>query len=93
LWAAIRRRQIDGMRFRRQHPIGRYIVDFCSVENRLIIEVDGAVHNFTAEQDLARQAWLEANGYRVIRFTNDEVMNYTDNVVELIRLAVKDIAS
>jgi very-short-patch-repair endonuclease len=87
LWSALRYKQIAGLRFRRQHPIGRFIVDFCCVEDRLIIEVDGAVHLYTGEYDCARQEWLEANGYRVIRFTNTQVMANLNGVIEAIRQA------
>lgn len=62
LWSALRRRQIDGLRFRRQHPIERFIVDFCCVEKRLVIEVDGEVHRFTEDYDRARQDCLEVGG-------------------------------
>jgi len=89
LWAILRRRQIANARFRRQHPIRHYIADFCCVERRLIVEVDGAVHSYTGDQDHARQQWLEASGYRVIRFNNDDVMKNLDGVIEVIRREIE----
>ena len=78
LWNALRHRQRLGHKFRRQHVIDQFIVDFYCAEARLVIEVDGAVHEFTGERDQARQAQLEALGLRVTRFTNDEVMSNLD---------------
>jgi len=69
LWEALRRRQL-GARFRRQHPLGPYVVDFYCVAHKLVVEVDGAVHDSAeaAERDAARQAWLEATfGVRFVR--------------------------
>lgn len=70
LWAALRRRQILGYRFRRQQPIGPYIADFFCPEAKLIIEVDGSQHGeeLQALDDKRRTEWLEKNGYRVLRF-------------------------
>jgi very-short-patch-repair endonuclease len=90
LWGALRRRQIDGLRFRRQHPIGRFIVDFCCVEKQLVIEVDGGVHQFTGDYDATRQESLEACGYRVLRFTNEQIRENLDGVVEAIRMALAE---
>jgi very-short-patch-repair endonuclease len=89
---ALRRRQVAGLYFRRQHPIARVIVDFCCVEQRLVVEVDGPVHDRTAAQDAARQAWLESRGYRVLRFTNDEIMDNLERVIESIHRAVREDA-
>lgn len=87
LWQRLRRKQLDGLRFRRQHPIDRFIVDFYCPEYRLVIEIDGAVHTTQAEYDEVRTEWLEARGYRVLRFTNQEVRHRLDNVLEAIRVA------
>jgi len=72
------------LRFRRQHPIGRFIADFYCPEHRLIIEVDGGVHIAQRERDEARTEWLEARGYRVMRFTNQEVYHQLPAVLKAI---------
>ena len=82
LWARLRRRQLAGFRFRRQQPIGKYIVDLFCPEAKLIIEVDGGQH---ADDDQARTQWLEARGYRVIRFWNNDVLARTESVLSAIR--------
>ena len=79
LWRAPRDRQLGGMKFRRQVPIGAYIVDFLCLEAMLIIELDGGQH--TSETDEPRQTWLEQQGYRVLRFWNNEV---TENLVGVL---------
>jgi very-short-patch-repair endonuclease len=83
LWYHLRRRQLGGHRFRRQHPIGPYIVDFVCLERHLVVEVDGGQH---AEQqrghDLARDAWLCRHGYRVLRFWNVDVVENTEGVLD-----------
>jgi very-short-patch-repair endonuclease len=84
LWAALRRRQVDGLRFRRQHPIRRFIVDFCCVEKRLIIEVDGEIHRIQQAEDFERQDSLEAQGYTVLRFQNQEVEHNLPDVIKRI---------
>ena len=68
LWAALRLRQIEGYKFRRQRPIGPYIVDFVCLEKSLVIEVDGGQHEGQLVHDTSRDAWLESQGYRVLRF-------------------------
>ena len=87
LWQHLRCKQLDGLRFRRQHPIGRFIVDFCCVEHRLVIEIDGEAHAAQIEYDEVRSEWLEARGYRVLRFTNQEVHHQLARVLEVIRVA------
>lgn len=84
LWKHLRNRQIREAKFRRQYPIDRFIADFCCLEARLIIEVDGPVHDYTPEQDQVRQLYLEAMGFRVIRFLNDEVLGEMAGVLERI---------
>lgn len=92
LWSRIRRGQIEGFRFRRQHPIGRFIADFACIEARLVIEVDGATHSTDAERanDARRTDWLESEGWRVFRAWNHEIYDNLDGVLEAIRLAVLD---
>jgi very-short-patch-repair endonuclease len=84
LWSRLRRKEIDGFRFRRQQPIGAYIVDFFCPEARLIIEVDGGQHGEDNERDAARTEWLERSGYRVMRFWNNDVLARTDDVLATI---------
>lgn len=84
LWQRLRRKQLSGCRFRRQHAVGRFIVDFYCAEARLIIEVDGSIHEYTAEEDAIRQEYLESLGLTVCRFSNGDVLLQTDAVVERI---------
>lgn len=76
LWGCLRKHRVDGFGFRRQQPIGPYVVDFCCFEKRLIIEVDGRAHDCEQqiEKDRVRQDYLEACGFRVIRFTTDDLV-------------------
>lgn len=84
LWGILRSRQAGGLKFRRQHPIGKFIVDFYCPEARLVIEIDGDSHAGQAEYDQARTDWLQAQGYRVIRFTNHDVRENISAVLESI---------
>ena len=84
LWSRLRRKRLCGLKFRRQHPIGRCIVDFCCVSCRLVIEVDGGVHKSQAEYDDARTAYLRRRGYRVIRFANEDVYHRLGEVLNTI---------
>ena len=79
LWFHLRRGQQLGFRFRKQHPIGRYIADFACIEQRVIVEVDGGQHD--AVVDSARDAWFRRHAYRVLRFWNDDVLLRTDLVL------------
>ena len=88
LWLFLRRRQLDGYRFRRQAPIGPYIVDFACFAKRLVVEVDGGQHARAVERDTARTRWLESKGFRVLRFWNNDVLENTVGVVEAIRRAL-----
>ena len=84
LWEALRNRNLNS-KFRRQHPISRYIVDFVCLEKELIVEVDGEIHQYQLNEDAERQLLLEQKkGYTVIRFTNDEVLNNIDEVISKI---------
>ena len=84
LWQKLRNRQIGGVKFRRQQPMGSYIVDFISFEKRLIIEVDGGQHVKQAGFDKQRDFWFEQQGYQVLRFWNHEVMLHIDDVLRRI---------
>jgi very-short-patch-repair endonuclease len=81
LWQRLRNRQCGGAKFRRQHTIDRFIVDFVCHEHMLIIEVDGEIHQFTQEEDHLRQAFLETFGFRFLRFTNEQVLGDLESVV------------
>jgi len=84
LWQALRKKQL-GVKFRRQHPIERFIVDFYCAAEGLVVEVDGPMHQYTAEEDALRQAYLEALGLRVLRFDNDYIMSNLDGAVYVIQ--------
>ena len=90
LWQYLRRHQL-GVKFRRQQVIDRFIVDFYAREARLIIEVDGPIHQYTVEEDLIRQESLESLGFRVLRFTNDMVFEAMPDVLAEIRAAVREL--
>ena len=74
LWAQIRNHKLKGLKFRRQHPIGPFVVDFFCAEQQLIIELDGPVHAKRVEYDRRRTRYLEKRGYRVIRFNQEDVI-------------------
>jgi very-short-patch-repair endonuclease len=84
LWAALRDRRLGGYKFRRQHPIDRFIVDFFCHECSLVLEVDGDSHATQAEYDQARTEWLNDRGYTVIRFTNQDIYKRFPGVQEAI---------
>ncbi len=89
LWTILRRQQDAGNRFRRQAPIGRYIVDFVCLRRRLVIEIDGGQHADRVQADAARSAWLESQGFRVLRFWNNDVLGNTNGVLEAILQALR----
>ncbi|WP_321828166.1 vitamin B12 dependent-methionine synthase activation domain-containing protein [Maribacter dokdonensis] len=86
LWNALSNKNLGGFKFRRQRIIGSYIADFICLKQNLIVEVDGSIHQLpeNKDSDEERTAWLEAEGYTVIRFTNDEVLGKLDHVLEKI---------
>jgi very-short-patch-repair endonuclease len=86
IWRHLRRKQVEGLRFRRQHPIGRYIVDFVCLEKQLILEIDGGQHAIEIDKDHNRDKWLLAEGYRILRFWNNDVFENLPGVLETIRL-------
>jgi len=83
LWATLRGRRLRGYKFRRQHPVGPFILDFVCIEHRLVIEADGGQHSDNATDD-HRTAWLSRRGWRVIRFWNNEILSNTEGVQEAI---------
>ena len=91
LWRELRRRQIHGYKFRRQCAIGDYVVDFVFLEKRIVIELDGGQHANTTDYDEQRTNWLEAQGFRVMRFWNNDVMRQTDAVLRNIEAALLSI--
>ena len=89
LWRRIRLRQLDGRRFRRQAPIGPFIVDFVCFDQKLVIELDGGQHAIQMEADNQRTLWLESQGFLVLRFWNGDVLRNTDGVLHMVRNAVQ----
>ena len=90
LWSHLRNRQVAGFKFRRQHPIGRLIVDFCCPAYGLVVEVDGSIHRAQREYDAARTEELEHRGYRVVRFSNRQVLQDIEGVVTAIENACRE---
>lgn len=88
LWNVLRNRKFNNLKIRRQHPIGKYVVDFFCHEKKLIIEVDGEIHdnNKQKEYDTIRQTELENSGYRIVRISNKEVFDDVKGVLLKIRL-------
>ena len=84
LWRYLRNRELGGWKFRRQYPVGPFIVDFICVEKNVVIEVDGGQHAENEALDLQRSAYLNKMGYRVFRFWNNEVLQETEAVLEAI---------
>jgi len=89
LWRYLRHEQIEGCKFRRQNPIGPYIVDFISFDAMLIIELDGGQHAENIEADQQRTQFLNSRGFKVIRFWNNQVLQETEAVLEVIRREAK----
>ncbi|HEY0735688.1 MAG TPA: endonuclease domain-containing protein [Herpetosiphonaceae bacterium] len=85
LWGRLRNRQIGNFKFRRQHTIHGFIVDFCCLEKFLVIEIDGPIHQQQIEYDAQRSEILQRLGYQVIRYTNVQVMQNVETVLESIR--------
>jgi adenine-specific DNA-methyltransferase len=88
LWRHLRNREVDGCKFRRQHPVGPFIVDFVCIEKWLIIELDGGQHAFSSTKDEKRTRFLESKGYRVLRFWNNDVLKETEAVLITIQQAL-----
>ncbi|WP_461634355.1 endonuclease domain-containing protein [Labilibaculum euxinus] len=94
LWTEIRNRKLNGLKFRRQHPINIFIADFYCHEIKLVIELDGNIHDSeeNKEYDEGRTAELEYLGVKVIRFTNEEVINSMTNVLAKIKVFCKQVS-
>lgn len=93
LWGKLRNRGLLDLKFRRQHPIGRYIVDFFCSSKNMIVEVDGGVHVERKVHDRLRTEWLQEQGYRVVRFANREVYQRLLEVLEAIVAACTEDSS
>jgi very-short-patch-repair endonuclease len=90
LWSCLRLRQL-GVKFRRQAPIGNYVVDFLCFEKRLIVEVDGSQHALQTDQERKRTDWLEAQGFRIVRIWNNDALQNTEGAVEhILRHLMRD---
>jgi very-short-patch-repair endonuclease len=88
LWHHLRAHRFMNLKFKRQKPVGHYIVDFVCLERRLIIEIDGGQHTEQAQYDQQRDAWLRNQGYTILRFWNNEVMQQLESVLEQIRITL-----
>ena len=88
LWAHIRNRQLEGWKFRRQLPIGRFIVDFECAELRLEVEIDGGQHAEQVLYDLGRTRFLQSKGYQVVRYWNNEVLENIEGVLQALTLTL-----
>ena len=92
LWRHLRGHRLDGQKFRRQQPIGNYIVDFVHMGARLIVEADGGQH-LQSPQDQERDAWLRSEGFQILRFWNDDILLRSDAVLEAIWQALRAFPS
>ena len=90
LWDSLRRKQINGLRFRRQFPLGPYFADFVCLPARLVVEVDGSQHAPSLQTEVERAKFLESQGYRVLRFWNNEVLTNLDGVHSAILQNLRD---
>ncbi len=88
LWDRLRQRRLGGLKFRRQMPLGDYVVDFACLRHRLIVEADGPLHD--VQRDAARDAWLTGQGFRVLRFSNAEIHGSPDLVTDRILAALDE---
>ena len=90
LWAKLRDRQLRGSKFRRQHPVGPFVADFCCPQRKLVVELDGGQHAEEVAADHKRSRFLEEQGYRVLRFWNHDVLTNTNAVLERIAEVLSD---
>lgn len=90
LWEMLRDRRLAGLKFRRQHPVGPFVIDFCCPARRLAIELDGGVHETRRQEDTEREAVLTAAGYRVLRFPNGAVCERMEEVLSTIADAAQE---
>ncbi|MBI2172456.1 MAG: endonuclease domain-containing protein [Chloroflexi bacterium] len=90
LWRHLKDHLLGGFKFRRQQQLGQYIVDFLCWEQRLVVEVDGGQHGKESNADRERTTWLEAQGFRVLRFWNNEVIENLDGVIQVILAVLEE---
>ncbi len=93
LWKHLKAKQLNSLKFRRQEQIGRFIADFVCFEKSLIVEADGGQHVQEAEKDKERTAWLNTQGFTVLRFWNNEILSNVEGVVDLIRIHCQESPS
>jgi len=86
MWNYLKARQMVGLKFRRQYPIGPFIVDFVCLSNKVVIELDGPIHKGREEYDRKRDQWLQSQGYHVIRITNEELQGNRDEVIRKLKM-------
>jgi len=84
LWKHLRAKRLLGLKFRRQEPIGKHIVDFVCHEKKVIIELDGGHHSEKLEKDRERDEWFRGEGFKVLRFWNNDVLGHTEEILEII---------
>jgi len=89
LWDRLRERKLGGLKFRRQAPMGPYVLDFLCLRHRLVVEADGPFHD--PERDAIRDAWLTAKGFRVLRFSNREIHGSPELIADRILAAIKEL--
>jgi very-short-patch-repair endonuclease len=87
-WDGVRNRRLGGYKFKRQVPIGRYVADFVCLEKKLIVELDGPFHTARKAYDAARDAFMTSLGYRVLRFTNEELANDVATSLHIVKHAL-----
>jgi very-short-patch-repair endonuclease len=92
LWSALRDRRLEGYKFRRQYPLGPFVLDFACIEHHLIVEADGGQHADNSS-DQRRTAWLESQGWRVLRFWNNDILANTAGVADVILQTLKAASS
>jgi very-short-patch-repair endonuclease len=87
LWKHLKAKQLEGFKFRRQQPIGNYVADFVCFEKRIVVEIDGSQHAVEKERekDITRDSWFTKQGFKILRFWNNEVMQQTEGVLEVIK--------
>ncbi len=90
LWEHLRNRRMGGYKFRRQHAVDRFVVDFYCPEAGLVVEVDGPIHQYKPDEDAIRQDFLEAQGLRVLRFRNEDVLGDLRSVLDTIAASLRD---
>ena len=91
LWTYLRGDKLNGVSFRRQHAIGNFIVDFVTVKKKLVIELDGSQHLEQADYDVERSRYLESQGYKVVRFWNNQVENDINGVIRVIQIELEQV--